>query len=101
MAKRPTERQAVKRVGRKPVYGMTEGADRVWFMVTEYIDRNGFPPTLREIANGLFFATNNPVVLHLARLEALGYLQRLPGVARGIRLLKRHPDVAPPSRDDE
>lgn len=100
MAQRPTERQAVKRVGRKPIRGMTAGADLVWRAITRLFDDMGYPPTLAEIAQACAY-TRTGIMGHLGRLEALGIIERHTYRARGLRLLKRHPDIPlPPSPDD-
>jgi repressor LexA len=54
---------------------------------------NGFPPTVREIAVGLGLRSTRSVQEHLARLQGKGYISRVPGISRGIRILKR--DVIP------
>jgi len=52
--------------------------------ITEY----GYPPTVREILEACGFASKNAVHKLLRRLEAKGYIELVPGEARGIRLLK-------------
>lgn len=56
--------------------------------ITEYLDANGCPPTLQEIAGKLGITGNLGVMRHLRALEGKGYLQRRHG-ARGIVLTGR------------
>ena len=56
----------------------------VFDFVTEYIDTNGMPPTVREIAEGLGFKSPNSVQEHLRLIEKKGYLELKRGIARGI-----------------
>ena len=53
-----------------------------------YLEENGCPPTLQEIAGRLGVRGNLGVIKHLQALERKGYLQRRPG-ARGIVLMAR------------
>lgn len=56
--------------------------------VAEYLEANGCPPTLQEIAGKLGVSGNLGVMRHLKALERKGYLHRRPG-ARGIVLAGR------------
>jgi len=56
--------------------------------ITEYLDANGCPPTLQEIAGKLGITGNLGVMRHLRALERKGYLHRRHG-ARGIILTGR------------
>jgi len=51
-----------------------------------YIADKGRPPTLREIADGMGFASTNGTRYHLAVLEREGWIERDPIAARGIRV---------------
>lgn len=50
------------------------------------VDR-GYPPTVRELGAELGLSSSNSVLNVLRRLQAKGYLDRDPGVVRGIRVL--------------
>lgn len=52
-----------------------------------HISETGYPPTYQEIADH-FGMKVSPVYMHLKALERKGYLSRIPGVARGLRVLK-------------
>jgi repressor LexA len=64
--------------------------------ITEFIQRSGFPPSLRDIAGHLGIAGNAGVLSHLVALERKGYIRREQGSSRGIRLNRgNQPEVVP------
>ncbi len=59
--------------------------------ITEFIGREGYSPSMEEIAGHFHFASLNAVFKHLGALEARGYLHRDANRARSIEL--KHIDV--------
>jgi DNA-binding MarR family transcriptional regulator len=58
--------------------------------IREFTEKNGMPPTLREIGNAVGIGSTNGVADHLKALERKGYLTRAAGSkSRGVRLLAR------------
>ncbi len=57
------------------------------FIEAYFVD-NGFPPTVREIGEAIGFTSKSSVYKLLRRLEAKGYLEIVPGEARGLRLIR-------------
>lgn len=57
--------------------------------ISDFVGRNSFPPTVREIGRGCHISSTSVVDYNLAVLEANGYLTRIPSIARGIVLTKR------------
>lgn len=55
-------------------------------IVTSYIERNGTPPSLREIAGELGVNGTLGIMKHLKALEKKGFLSRREGSSRGIVL---------------
>lgn len=55
-------------------------------IITSYIENNGYPPSLREIAASLDIAGTRGVLGHLQALERKGYLKKDAGSSRGIAL---------------
>ena len=53
-------------------------------------EEHGFAPTFREIAAGCYIAIGT-VAYHLSLLEAYGWIERVPGRTRCIRLLRPAP----------
>jgi repressor LexA len=58
-------------------------------MMREWIDRHGYPPTMREIAAAVGLASPSSVAHQLAVLEDRGYIRR---DARGSRAVALSPD---------
>ena len=54
--------------------------------IADFVERKGYPPTLREIAGHLKVSGTLGVMKHLDALEQKGYLQREAGSSRGIVL---------------
>lgn len=61
----------------------------------EYLNRHGYPPTLREIARSINISGTVAIVRHLEALEKKGWIRRQPGAFRSISL------TAQPAHDDE
>jgi repressor LexA len=57
-------------------------------MISERIEAEGFPPSQTEIARAFGFKGVRAAQYHLEALEAAGAIERLPGRARGIRVLR-------------
>src|SRR5687768_14008419 len=65
---------------------LTDRQQAILDFVRERIGRDGLPPTWAEIALAFGFRQTRAAQKHLQALEAKGYLELLPGKARGIRL---------------
>lgn len=73
-------------------------------LIAERIEAEGMPPSQAEIAKAFGFAGVRAAQYHLEALEAAGAIERLPGKARGIRVLqapKSAQQVLPLSGDDD
>lgn len=69
---------------------MNELADRTR-RVLDFLTRAkeaGESPTVREIKSGTGISSSSVVEYHLGKLEGIGFIERRPRQARGIRLLK-------------
>jgi repressor LexA len=56
-------------------------------LITERVEFDGVPPSQAEIAKALGFSGVRAAQYHLEILEQAGFIKRIPGQARGIRLL--------------
>ena len=74
---------------------LTARQQEIWNYLVEYVDRHGYPPTVREIGEHVGLASPSTVHAHLANLERAGLLRRDPTKPRALELLgrERH-DVA-------
>jgi repressor LexA len=75
-------------MGRPPGRKRTESDKRVYRFLEAFIQENGFPPTIREIAEGCKIPSTSHVDHILKKLAEFGMLARQKGVSRGLRLLK-------------
>jgi repressor LexA len=66
----------------------------IWSFLVEYVDRHGYPPTVREIGEAVGLASPSTVHAHLANLERAGLLRRDPTKPRALELVGRHKSVA-------
>jgi len=69
---------------------LTHTQQSILAMIAERIDVDGTPPSQTEIARAFGFSGVRAAQYHLEALEAKGAIRRIPGQARGIRLV--HPD---------
>jgi len=65
---------------------LTKRQKEILDFVSEFIDRNGYSPSMEEIAEHFHFASLNAVFKHLEALESRGHLQRDSNRARSIQL---------------
>jgi repressor LexA len=65
----------------------------------EYIEQNGYPPTVREIGEAVGLRSPSTVHAHLAQLERAGLLRRDPTKPRALELADRRREE--PSREPE
>lgn len=65
---------------------MTARQQEVLDFITRFSQTAGAPPTVREIAAGMGFASTNAVSDHLAALERAGMIDRRSNRSRGIRV---------------
>ena len=55
---------------------LTGRQQEIWSFLVEYVDRHGYPPTVREIGEAVGLASPSTVHAHLARLESAGLIRR-------------------------
>jgi repressor LexA len=79
---------------------LTGRQQEIWDFLVDYVDRHGYPPTVREIGEEVGLASPSTVHAHLANLERAGYLKRDPTKPRALELLQhRRRDPAPAASD--
>ncbi len=67
---------------------LTDTQHAILAMISERIEAEGFPPSQTEIARAFGFKGVRAAQYHLEALEVAGAIERLPGRARGIRVLR-------------
>ena len=60
--------------------------------LVRFIEENGFPPSVREIATAIGVSSTFGVIRHLKALERKGRISRKRFTSRGIRVLEGKDD---------
>lgn len=69
-------------------FGLTKRQNDIFHFIREYLEREGFPPTIQEICDAFGFASTNGVSQTLQALERKGYIRRIAkGASRGLQIL--------------
>src|SRR5206468_4350808 len=79
----------IPRHERSPAAMLTDRQQQIWNFLVEYVDRHGYPPTVREIGEDVGLASPSTVHAHLANLERAGLLRRDPTKPRALELSGR------------
>jgi repressor LexA len=70
---------------------LTGRQQEIWNFLVDYVDRHGYPPTVREIGEAVGLASPSTVHAHLANLERAGMLRRDPTKPRALELARERP----------
>ncbi|QSX75462.1 transcriptional repressor LexA [Lysobacter arenosi] len=73
---------------------ITDTQRAILALIAERIEAEGVPPSQTEIARAMGFSSVRAAQYHLEALEQAGAIQRVPGRARGIRLVAPLAEVA-------
>jgi repressor LexA len=65
---------------------LTGRQQEIWDFLVDYVERHGYPPTVREIGDAVGLASPSTVHAHLANLERAGFLKRDPTKPRALEL---------------
>lgn len=72
---------------------LTEKQKQILNCITEKIERDGFPPSVRELCAATGLKSPSSVHSHLKKLEMLGYLSKETNKTRAIRVRQSSPDT--------
>jgi len=78
------------------VQTLTTRQQEIYEYVTGYVEKHGYPPTVREIGDAVGLASPSTVHAHLANLERAGFLRRDPTKPRALELVGRDRSAGPP-----
>ena len=84
------ERVSFQEVG---LHDLTPRQQQVLEIVAAQFKDHGRAPTVREIASAMGVKAVGPIQDHLKALVQKGYLERDPGLSRGLRLTERAPSA--------
>ena len=71
---------------------ITDTQQAILDLIRSRLASEGMPPSQSEIAQAFGFSGVRAAQYHLEALEQAGAIQRVPGKARGIRLVQSHPE---------
>jgi repressor LexA len=81
---------------------LTARQQEIWQFLVDYVDRQGYPPTVREIGEAVGLASPSTVHAHLANLERAGLLRRDPTKPRALELVgHRRAEPTPAAAEPE
>ncbi|MBN1679523.1 MAG: transcriptional repressor LexA [Anaerolineae bacterium] len=60
--------------------------------IKSFLDKHGYPPTIREIGEAVNIASTSVVNYNLNKLVERGFIERAPEVSRGLRLVEQETD---------
>lgn len=66
---------------------LTERQQAVLVYIETFMARHGYPPTVREIGDGMGIRSTNGVNDHLRALERKGWLRKEPTKSRGLQIV--------------
>lgn len=67
--------------------GLSSRQDQILDFIREFLDDNGYPPTIRDIQSGCDISSTSVVDYNLNALREKGYLTRRADVSRGLQLV--------------
>lgn len=62
--------------------------DKIVAFIRGYVDKNGYPPTYREIGDGCGLTSTSSITWYLGKLERAGRITRKRNSPRSIRVIK-------------
>ena len=67
---------------------MTEKQEKIYNIIKEFINENGYAPTVREIGEIAKLNSPSTVFTHLLNLKNKGYINYVEGKPRTIKVVK-------------
>jgi len=62
--------------------------ERIYNFLVEFIKKNGYAPSMREICDGTYLSSTASVHNHLLKLEDEGRIEMKPNSPRAIKLVE-------------
>jgi repressor LexA len=81
--------------------GLTQRQRRILEVIREAVDRQGYPPSVREIGQAVGLTSTSSVAHQLSTLERKGYIRRDPNRPRAVDVRPPESVTPPPARDEE
>lgn len=67
--------------------GLTERQAQVLEFITSFLNQQGYPPTVREVAARFGFRSPRAAHDHMKALQRKGYLRSVPGLPRALNVI--------------
>lgn len=67
---------------------MRKRQKQIYDFIKGYTEENSYPPSMREIAEGVGLSSSSTVHGHLSRMKRKGYVDFEPSRPRTLRLIK-------------
>lgn len=67
---------------------LSERQQRILEFIRRFVAENSYPPSIREIGEGVGISSTSVVNYHLKALQRRGYIERDPAVSRGLKLVE-------------
>lgn len=64
-----------------------KGRERVYSFIVEFMKKNGYAPSVREICSGTDLSSTSNVYMHLLKLEEEGKIQMKKKSTRAIKVI--------------
>lgn len=77
--------------------GLTERHKKILVFFEDFQDRNGYPPSIREICQDTGISSTSVANYYLDQLVRMGYIERDQNVSRGMRLTQRISQAVAPA----
>ncbi|MBL7164185.1 MAG: repressor LexA [Anaerolineales bacterium] len=87
-------------MARKKKEGLSDKHVKVLQVLETFTEKNGYPPTIREICDRAKLSSTSVANYYLERLEEKGYIERDRGVSRGLRVVKSFTDQIKEALDE-
>lgn len=91
----------VKPKSSDPWHWLSKPQQETYSFILRYLNKNHFPPSNREIQNGLNLRSIAPVTQRLDQLQKAGWITRRRGEARTIALTQHQPIWLPVNQEKE
>ncbi len=68
-------------------YDLTERQSMIYDFLCDYLNKKGYPPTVREVGANVGLSSPSSVLSQFQKLEEKGYIRRAPGCPRAIEIM--------------
>jgi repressor LexA len=77
----------------KSSFKLSERQQEILIFLRDFIAKNGYPPSVREIGEAVGLSSSSTVHSHLNTLENKGFIRRDPSSARALTIIEEVDDV--------